>query len=89
MTEFKQHMEQRPEHAFVLIFVTLFILGMGSFVLYMVTGDFQDTRGTLGSTLDNVWSDEARRFEAYLKPLVERLDDLAVRLDRIEAKLNS
>lgn len=68
----------------MLVFVLVFVLGTGSFVLYMITGDFDDA----GGTLDNdVWAEEARRFEAYLKPLIDRLDDITAKLDRIEKKL--
>lgn len=82
--EFKRHLDQRPEQAFVLVFVLVFVLGTGSFVLYMITGDFDDT----GGTLDNdTWAEEARRFEAYLKPIMDRLDNITARLDRIESKL--
>lgn len=84
LAEFKRHLDQRPEQAFVLVFVLVFVLGTGSFVLYMVTGDFDDA----GGALDNdSWVEEARRFEAYLKPVLDRLDNITARLDRIEGKL--
>lgn len=84
LAEFKQHLDQRPEQAFVLVFVTVFVLGTGSFVLYMITGDFDDA----GGALDNdTWAEEARRFEAYLRPVMDRLDAITARLDSIEGKL--
>lgn len=85
LAEFRQHLDQRPEQAFVLVFVTVFVLGTGSFVLYMITGDFDDVGG--GALDNDAWAEEARRFEAYLQPIIERLDNITARLDSIEGKL--